>query len=156
MRPSSAPVRRLKQQEAAAALAKAVSPKKKEGPGNQDEPADEVLIRKKVKKVVEDEIAYTYDLNGRKVILTESDRESMMKLKQRKEAMANIEDVTELLNRQPIPPKSSSGSNQPTGPTLSAWPSARVERSAEEYVKKQQEARNLEHGVKECIQPKPR
>lgn len=152
-RPSSAPVRRFKQAE----VEKLISPQspsaKKDGlrakadvpPGN-----------------------YTYDLNGRKVLLSEEELESIrrrhMKLAENIiddpiDSLKKVHKVSrreqlleDIVNNKPI----ASSIAHPAGPTIAAWPSKTTERSAEEYVKKQIDARNLEKGVKESIQPKPR
>ena len=162
VRPSSAPFRRIKQVEASN-LIKMSSPK------SQTKKND--MIEKRPKVIDENSaspVNYTYDLNGRKVILSDAEME-LIKRRHMKALEGATEDVAELLNRnakmsrreqmmedilnsKPI----SSSLAQPT-PTVAAWPSARTEKSAEEYVKKQLEARNLEHNVaKECVQPKPR
>ena len=189
VRPSSAPVRRIKQQEAAAALARigAASPvKKKEIKKtevwniSQARPTDASLLvappvpvprkkkEKKSKNESEEGVAYTYDLNGRKIVLTDVDKEAMMRWKQRKEAMAaegdkendNNSAMAEFMNRPSTAGGRSKFKREPIlcqevmpERTVPEWPSARVEKSAEEFVRKQLEARKLEKGDKERISP---
>ena len=101
-------------------------------------------------------------------MLTDVDKEAMIRWKQRKEAMAKEGDkenennsaMAEFMNR----PSTAGGRSKPKKEpvlcqevmleqTVPEWPSARVEKSAEQFVRKQLEARKLEKGCKERVSP---